>query len=109
MAIDGVGGVSGPNGPDGLNGPQRPDGPRGPEGVEGRGGPEGPGGSYELGGADRIEKVPELAPLFEKIHALPPQEPPSTGEIAALNPDDWGPEDEQRIHQIIDRILEEGI
>ncbi|MEC9477426.1 MAG: hypothetical protein VX764_10345 [Planctomycetota bacterium] len=50
-----------------------------------------------------------MAPLLAKIHALPPQEPPSIGEIAALNPDEWGPEDEQRIHQIIDRILEEGI
>ena len=106
MTIDGVGGVSGPDGPEGLRGPQRPDGP---EGTDGPGGPEGLGGPDELGGADRIDKVPELAPLLEKIHLLPGEGSSAAGPIQGLDPDSWGPEDDQRIEQIIDRILEEGI
>lgn len=106
MTIEGVGGVSGPTGPEGAKGPQRPEGL---QGVDGTAGTEGASGTPDVGAPDRIEKVPELAPLFEKIHALPPQDPSATGEIAGLDPNAWGPEEEQRIQQVIDRILEEGI
>ncbi|PCJ15684.1 MAG: hypothetical protein COB10_00460 [Planctomycetota bacterium] len=103
MTMDGVGGVSGPNGPEGLRGPQRPDGLDGPAGLEG---PASPG---DIGGADQIEKVPELAQWLEKIHQLPIEVSAPTGAIAGFDPDASRPEDEQRIEQIIDRILEEGI
>ena len=103
MTTDGVGGVSGPNGPEGLRGPQRPDGPDGPAGLEG---PASPG---DIGGVDQIEKVPELAQWLEKIHQLPSEVSVPAGAIAGFDPDVSRVEDEQRIEQIIDRILEEGI
>jgi len=103
MNIDGVGGVSGPNGPEGLKGPQRPEGPDALEGLQG---PASPG---DIGGADRIEKVPELAQWLEKIHQLPSESSAPTGAIEGFDADAWRPEDEQRIQVIIDRILEEGI
>jgi hypothetical protein len=65
-----------------------------------------------MGGAgevDRIEKAPELAQWLEKIQQLPDGESPAAGSISGIDPDSWGPEDEQRIQQMIERILEEGI